>query len=114
MHLAAVVDPDRARAESVGKEFGVPSFAGLEQLFGEVGVQAASVTVPTIHHVKVASALMQAGIDILVEKPLAMSLAEADQLIADARSVITWSALIPRSALRCLWLRSPCFLKFTA
>ena len=85
MHLAALVDPDRARAESVGKEFGVPSFAGLEQLFGEVGVQAASVTVPTIHHVKVASALMQAGIDILVEKPLAMSLAEADQLIAAAQ-----------------------------
>jgi predicted dehydrogenase len=85
VHLAAVVDPDRARADAVGKEFGVRSFVSLEQLLAEEIIQAASVTVPTIHHVSVASALMQASVDVLIEKPLATSLAEADELIAIAQ-----------------------------
>jgi predicted dehydrogenase len=45
-------------------------------------VQAASVAVPTSHHLAVARELMQAGIDVLIEKPLAASLAEADELTA--------------------------------
>jgi len=45
-------------------------------------VQAASVAVPTIHHLTVASQLMDAGMDLLIEKPLAPSLSEADELIA--------------------------------
>jgi len=48
-------------------------------------VQAASVAVPTIHHLTVASQLMEAGMDLLIEKPLAPSLSEADELIALAR-----------------------------
>ncbi|HTF45327.1 MAG TPA: Gfo/Idh/MocA family oxidoreductase, partial [Terriglobales bacterium] len=43
---------------------------------------AASVAVPTVHHLPVARLLMEAGIDVLIEKPLAASLAEADELIA--------------------------------
>jgi predicted dehydrogenase len=85
VHLAAVVDPDPARADAVGKEFGVRSFVSLEPLLAEQITQAASVTVPTAHHVKVARDLMQGGIDVLVEKPLATSLAEADELIATAQ-----------------------------
>jgi len=85
VHLAAVVDPDKARADAVGKEFGVRSFLSLEQLLAEEIIQAASVTVPTVHHVKVARDLMQAGIEVLIEKPLATSLAEADELIATAQ-----------------------------
>lgn len=85
VHLAAVVDPDPARADAVGKEFGVRSFVSLDQLLAEEITQAASVTVPTAHHVKVARDLMQGGIDVLVEKPLATSLAEADELIATAQ-----------------------------
>ena len=44
-------------------------------------LDAAIVAVPTVHHHAVASALLDAGLDLLVEKPLAANLAEADELI---------------------------------
>ena len=57
----------------------------IKQLLSRDKIQAASVAVPTHHHLAVARPLMQAGIDVLIEKPLASSLAEADQLIAVAQ-----------------------------
>ena len=48
-------------------------------------MDAASVAVPTVEHLKVARALMEAGIDVLIEKPLAPSLAEADEIIRVAQ-----------------------------
>jgi predicted dehydrogenase len=77
-----VVDPDTPRAESVAREFGCRSFASIQQLTTtHSDVQAASVAVPTIHHLSAAQQLMEAGVDVLIEKPLATSLAEADELI---------------------------------
>lgn len=82
-----VVDPDLLRADSAAHEFGCRSFGSLEQLLTTHSeVQAASVTVPTVHHMKTAMALMEAGVDVLIEKPLANTLVEADQLIASARN----------------------------
>jgi len=82
IRLLGVVDRDVSRADSVGREFGCRSFGSLEQLLTTHSeVQAASVTVPTAHHLEVARVLMQAGVDVLVEKPLASSLQEADELI---------------------------------
>jgi predicted dehydrogenase len=49
------------------------------------GVQAVSIAVPTVSHLEVASTMMESGVDVLIEKPLATSLAEADELIALAR-----------------------------
>ena len=49
-------------------------------------IQAASVAVPTAHHLATAKTLMEAGVDVLVEKPLAGSIAEADELISIAKS----------------------------
>ncbi len=79
VELVAVVDQDAAQAQSVAAQFGCLAFATLEELFGRV--DAASVAVPTIHHRGVSAALMAAGIDVLIEKPLASSLDEADELI---------------------------------
>ena len=82
-----VVDPDLLRADSAAREFGCRSFGSLEQLLTTHSeVQAASVAVPTVHHTKAALALMEAGVDVLIEKPVATTLAEADQLIAVARN----------------------------
>lgn len=87
VRLVGVVDADPARADSVAKEFGCRSFGCIEQLLSTHSeVQAASVAVPTIHHLDIARSLMQAGVDVLIEKPLATSLAEADELIALAKS----------------------------
>ena len=86
VRLAAVVDSDLARAEAVAREFNCHAVGSVEELLAEHGdLKAASVAVPTVHHLAVSRALMEAGIDVLIEKPLASSLAEADELIALAR-----------------------------
>jgi predicted dehydrogenase len=81
IELAAVVDADAARAAAVGKEFGAPAFGSVTELLARTQAQAASVAVPTVYHMEVARALLQAGVDVLIEKPLASSLEEADELI---------------------------------
>ncbi|MFI5108822.1 MAG: Gfo/Idh/MocA family oxidoreductase [Terriglobales bacterium] len=81
--LAAIVDTDAARAAAVSREFGNSPCLSLAELRGRV--DAASVAVPTVEHLKVARALMEAGIDVLIEKPLAPSLAEADEIIRVAQ-----------------------------
>lgn len=81
--LVAAVDSDPARAEEIAARYAIPVFPSVEQLLAaDLGVQAASVAVPTLHHHAVASALLEAGLDLLVEKPLAAKLAEADELLA--------------------------------
>ena len=87
VRLLGVVDRDVTRADAVGREFGCRSFGSLEQLVTTHSeVQAASVTVPTAQHLDGARILMQAGVDVLIEKPLASSRQEADELIALAKS----------------------------
>jgi predicted dehydrogenase len=87
VQLIGVVDSDPSRADAVAKEFGTQPFGSIEQLIATHGeIQAASVAVPTVHHLAAARALMNSGIDVLVEKPLATSLDEADELIALAKS----------------------------
>jgi predicted dehydrogenase len=86
VRLVGAVDADVSRADSVASEFGCRGFGSIEQLLSTHSeVQAASVAVPTVHHLQVARTLMEAGVDVLIEKPLAISLAEADELIALAQ-----------------------------
>ena len=80
--LVGVVDSDLAHADAVAHEFGCRAFGSIEQLTTTHSeVQAASVTVPTAAHLTAARALMEAGVDVLIEKPVAPSLGEADELI---------------------------------
>jgi predicted dehydrogenase len=79
VRLAAVADTDPARASSVAAEYGAPA-ATLDEILARNTIHAASVAVPTMHHLSVARRLMEAGVDVLIEKPLASSLAEADEL----------------------------------
>jgi predicted dehydrogenase len=82
VRLVGVVDSDTARADAVAREFGCRAFGSVEQLVTtHREIQAATVAVPTIHHLKTARQLMEAGIDVLIEKPVAASLAEADELV---------------------------------
>jgi predicted dehydrogenase len=81
VRLAAIVDTDQARAHTLAAQFGTKAFDSVPQLLDLVKVQAASVAVPTVHHLDVARTLLQAGVDVLIEKPLASTLAEADELI---------------------------------
>jgi predicted dehydrogenase len=83
--LVAAVEPDAKRAEETASLYGIPVFSTVDKLLSaNVKVDAASVAVPTVHHHDVAAALLDAGLDLLVEKPLAATLAEADGLIVRA------------------------------
>jgi predicted dehydrogenase len=82
VRLVGVVDPDLERADTVAREFGCRAFGSVEQMLTTHSeIRAASVAAPTVHHLEVASALMRAGVDVLIEKPLAASLTEADELV---------------------------------
>ena len=82
VRLLGIVDTDPARADALAQEFGCRGFGSLNQLLTTHSeLQAASVAVPTVHHLRVARELMEAGVDVLIEKPLASSLAEADELV---------------------------------
>ncbi len=82
VRLVGVVDPDTARADVIAREFGCKAFGSVDQMLTTHGeVQAASVAVPTVLHLQVARSLMEAGVDVLIEKPLAATLSEADELI---------------------------------
>jgi predicted dehydrogenase len=86
LRLLGIVDQDVSRADAVGREFGCRSFGSLGQLLTTHSeVQAASVTVPTLHHLSAARTLIEAGVDVLIEKPLASTLAEADELLGLAK-----------------------------
>ena len=85
MELAAVCDANPERAAELAMEFKTQAFTTLDQLIKKSGIHAATVAVPTIHHLSVARTLMEAGIDVLIEKPLATTLDEADELIRLAK-----------------------------
>ncbi len=79
------MDSDLARADVVAREFGCKGFGSVKQLLSTRNeIHCASLAVPTIHHLEFARLLMESGIDVLIEKPLASTLAEADELIAIA------------------------------
>ncbi len=81
VRLVGVVDPNLDRAEAVAREFGCRAFGSVSQMLTvHSEVRAASVAAPTVHHLEIARALMQAGVDVLIEKPLTTSLDEADLL----------------------------------
>jgi predicted dehydrogenase len=81
--LAGIVDADAERAGRVATEFGTRVLAGIEALAGQV--DAVSLAVPTVEHARIGCRLLEQGVDVLVEKPMAASLDEADDLIAAAR-----------------------------
>jgi predicted dehydrogenase len=82
VRLLGVVDPDVSRADAVAREFDCKAFGSVYQMLTTHSeLQAASVAAPTLHHLAVARELMQAGVDVLIEKPLVPSLPEADELI---------------------------------
>lgn len=81
--LVAVVDADMERARQIGDKFNVAAYGSYQELYGKV--DAVSVVTPTDLHHEVALALLNNGIDVLVEKPITVTLQEADDLIATAR-----------------------------
>ncbi|MGI4854243.1 MAG: Gfo/Idh/MocA family protein [Janthinobacterium lividum] len=83
--LVACVDPSPSAREAVAREYSIPAFDSVAALLASgIAVDAASVCTPTVQHASVALSLLRAGIDVLIEKPIAASLEEADTILAEA------------------------------
>lgn len=84
--LAGVADLDHARARRVGEEFGCPAYGSLEDMLQNARLEAATVAVATAAHFAVGARLVENGIPLLVEKPLAATTSEGRALVAMAGS----------------------------
>ncbi len=84
IELVAVVDTNRARAEEIAAANNTRAVFDARELDGKV--DAVTVAVPTERHLDVALPFLSSGVPVLVEKPMARSLAEADQLVAAAKA----------------------------
>ncbi|HKP50203.1 MAG TPA: Gfo/Idh/MocA family oxidoreductase, partial [Gemmatimonadales bacterium] len=83
VRLVGVCDIDAGRAAKVAAELGTTAFMEMDDLLARV--QAVTIAVPTPVHAEVGLRALELGVPILMEKPLAATLEEADCLIAAAR-----------------------------
>lgn len=81
--LVGVADPNEARGRGVASEFGVPWFPSTHELL-KTGIDAASVAAPTSVHTEITLELLGAGVDVLVEKPIAVNVEQASAMVAAA------------------------------
>ncbi len=82
--LIGVVDTDIKRAEEVAKKHGTKAYSSYEDVIADC--DAVSIVTPTETHCEIGLAFLNKGVDVLIEKPLATSIEEADKLIAAADS----------------------------
>lgn len=83
--LAAIVDPDIDRARHLAQECGSRPFPSIDEILSSI--DAAIVATPTVTHEAVATRLLKAGIDVLVEKPIADTSAAGERLSELARQL---------------------------
>ncbi|BHH83132.1 Gfo/Idh/MocA family protein [Desulforhopalus sp. 52FAK] len=83
VNLIGVADPDVEQATKVAKECNCKAYTDYKELLPQV--DAVSIVVPTSLHHKVAGEFLDAGVDVLLEKPMTVTIEEADDLIAKAK-----------------------------
>ncbi|MEK6660583.1 MAG: Gfo/Idh/MocA family oxidoreductase [candidate division NC10 bacterium] len=84
VELVGVVDIDEARLQELGARHRVQLCRDYRELLGKV--DAVSVAVPTLLHYPIAKEFLEFGVDVLVEKPIAQSLTQADELVEIAKA----------------------------
>lgn len=82
--FVGVCDADAARAREIGQRLGTAHHSNWRDLIGTA--DAISIVTPTETHCEIACAFLESGANVLVEKPIAISLDEADRMIAAAQS----------------------------
>ena len=83
VELVGVVDTEPEQRSKTSEDFGVEAFDSVEALL-DAGIEAASVVVPTTRHHDVTLRLLEAGVDVMVEKPIASTTEQAREMVAKA------------------------------
>jgi len=104
VELAAVFDPHPERARALAERYGGSSASSIEALLAAVDV--VSIASPATTHADLTLAALRAGKAVYVEKPLAVTLAEADQIIgeADRRGLVVACGFLERAAVQAMGL----------
>lgn len=97
--LVAVMDADDERAREVANDLGVPWYTDVSKMLDREGIDVVSIATPEQHRYEPAVICARAGKHLLLEKPLAPTLPEVDQLIheVEATGVVTMVNFIIRS-----------------
>jgi UDP-N-acetylglucosamine 3-dehydrogenase len=85
--LVAISDSDSIRAESTANKFGIRAYTDHREMLQKEKPDAVSVVVPTALHEKVGMDALDAGVNLLIEKPIAATIAEGTRLIEKARAM---------------------------
>ncbi|HVP22409.1 MAG TPA: Gfo/Idh/MocA family oxidoreductase [Conexivisphaerales archaeon] len=96
--LKAVCDVDAARAASFARRYGCPSFTSVDEMLSSTQLDAVHVCTPTVTHAQVAKRLLESGLSVFVEKPLAATTMEGEMLatLADEKKKVLAVGFIER------------------
>lgn len=96
--LVAVADVMPETTSTVASEFGVPGYTDIAQMLDEAQPEIVSIVVPTTLHSSVTTMALERGIHVLVEKPIAVDVEEAEAMIALAakKKLVLWVGHIER------------------
>ena len=84
-HLAAVCDQSEKRRAEAAQAFGVKAYAEWQAVVGDPAIQLVVVSTPSNMHTDLAVAALEAGKHVLVEKPMAITLADCERIVAAAQ-----------------------------
>lgn len=84
VELCAVADADAERARAAAARFGVRAYGDYRAMLAQEQLDAVTVAVPTREHFGVTRSAIEQGVNVLVEKPLASTVREAEQIVAAA------------------------------
>ena len=79
--LVAVCDPVRARADAIAVKFNIPADYNIEDFLARKDIDAVAVLTPSGMHAEHAIACAKAGMHVVVEKPMALRLQDADEMM---------------------------------
>src|SRR5512139_4024979 len=82
--LVAVADQNEATANTIAARYNTKAYTDFRQMLDEQRPDAVTICVPTSHHLEIALEVIQRGIHLLVEKPIAFTVEEGKKIIAAA------------------------------
>jgi predicted dehydrogenase len=85
VELVGVADADARQADAAARRFNTAAYADFDRLLDEQKPEAVTIAVPTMYHRAVASRVIERGIPLLIEKPIALTVAEGQEMIDAAR-----------------------------